>query len=321
MRIGFHSEQLGIRGTEVALFDYAKYNRELLGNESFIIYPTKAGNNDQRSIIKFNKNFTTYGYHDHRDINTICDLANLDAVYYIKSGQNDGKNSNRKNLIHAVFQSYDPHGDRYAYVSEWLAKHVSFIVKQSTSFVPHIVDLPQPNGDMRSKLGIPKNALVIGRYGGIEQFDIPFVKTAIEKYLNKNTNCYFVFVHTFKFIDHPRVIYIDSIVDLQEKSNFINGCDAMIHARAMGESFGLAMCEFLFHNKPVFSWSGGNDKHHIQILNNTELLYSNESDVISKFDMLADGVFKNINYKKLVDKFSPINVMNKFDEVFLRELI
>ena len=37
MKIAFHSNQLGLRGTEIALFDYAYYNRELLGNESIII--------------------------------------------------------------------------------------------------------------------------------------------------------------------------------------------------------------------------------------------------------------------------------------------
>ncbi len=37
MKIAFHSNQLSIRGTEVVLFDYAHYNKLLLGNESFII--------------------------------------------------------------------------------------------------------------------------------------------------------------------------------------------------------------------------------------------------------------------------------------------
>ena len=37
MKIAFHSFQLGDRGTEVCLYKYAKYNREILGNESVII--------------------------------------------------------------------------------------------------------------------------------------------------------------------------------------------------------------------------------------------------------------------------------------------
>ena len=37
MKIAFHSNQLGVRGTEIALYDYAFYNREILGNDSIII--------------------------------------------------------------------------------------------------------------------------------------------------------------------------------------------------------------------------------------------------------------------------------------------
>ena len=36
-KIAFHSNQLCIRGTEVALFDYAHYNETILGNKSYII--------------------------------------------------------------------------------------------------------------------------------------------------------------------------------------------------------------------------------------------------------------------------------------------
>ena len=37
MKIAFHSYQLGDRGTEICLYKYAKYNQEILGNESVIV--------------------------------------------------------------------------------------------------------------------------------------------------------------------------------------------------------------------------------------------------------------------------------------------
>ena len=37
-KIAFHSNQLSLTGTEVALYDYAKNNEDLLGNDSFIVY-------------------------------------------------------------------------------------------------------------------------------------------------------------------------------------------------------------------------------------------------------------------------------------------
>ena len=38
-KISFHSNQLSLRGTEIALFAYAKYNEEILGNKSLFDNP------------------------------------------------------------------------------------------------------------------------------------------------------------------------------------------------------------------------------------------------------------------------------------------
>jgi hypothetical protein len=40
--VGFHSNELNERGTNVAMFDYAKYNEEILGNKSYILSNAKA---------------------------------------------------------------------------------------------------------------------------------------------------------------------------------------------------------------------------------------------------------------------------------------
>ena len=49
-KIAFHTNQLSIRGTEVALFQYAKYNEEILGNKSVIFtFP----NRDMSAYEKF----------------------------------------------------------------------------------------------------------------------------------------------------------------------------------------------------------------------------------------------------------------------------
>ena len=55
MKIAFHSNQLGIRGTEVTMYDYAFYNRGLLGNDSIIIAPA---NGDMSAKEKFENEFS-----------------------------------------------------------------------------------------------------------------------------------------------------------------------------------------------------------------------------------------------------------------------
>jgi hypothetical protein len=65
MKIAFHSKQLSMRGTEVALFDYAYFNREYLGNESLIISDKK---NDLAALRKFQDHFDLYLYEEFSEI-------------------------------------------------------------------------------------------------------------------------------------------------------------------------------------------------------------------------------------------------------------
>ena len=38
MKVLFHAEQLNYRGTTNSILEYARYNQEILGNESIIVY-------------------------------------------------------------------------------------------------------------------------------------------------------------------------------------------------------------------------------------------------------------------------------------------
>ena len=111
MKIAFHSNQLGVRGTEIALYDYAFYNREILGNESIIISDR---NNDLAAYDKFNNEFDVLLYDNFNEVSQWVDKHKIDVMYYIKSGQHVGKLvSNAKNVVHSIFQFHQPHGDVY----------------------------------------------------------------------------------------------------------------------------------------------------------------------------------------------------------------
>ena len=53
-KIAFHANQLSLRGTEIALFTYAKYNEDILGNKSVIF---SSPNNNLDSLGKFQERF------------------------------------------------------------------------------------------------------------------------------------------------------------------------------------------------------------------------------------------------------------------------
>lgn len=311
MKVLFHTHVLNFRGTAVAVYDYAKYNQEVLGNESVICYNEDFAGEDgtePQALDMFERRFEVVSHHnDNTELQSLCDK--VDISYFIKYGYNNEFLPKGRTAIHAVFQANDPHGTRYAYVSEWLANKMN----NGSTYVPHMVDLPPPNKDVRESLGIPKDKIVVGRIGGFRTFDLNFVKQAIINILDRDDRFVFVFVNTQQFIQHRNMIYIQPFVSRQMKSNYINACDFMLHAREMGESFGLSIAEFLSQNKPVMAWEKGNDLHHTWMLKDSGLLY-NEQNVQQMIQSFPD--IKQEDWSKRVAQFMPEPTMKRFSEVF-----
>lgn len=317
-KIAFHSEQLGVRGVEVALYDYALYNRKILNNESVIV---SNRNSDLAALSKFTDQFEVLLYDDFSQVPHWIDKQGIDIVYYQKAGQHDGKLvPNAKNVVHSVFQFYEPHGDVYAYISEWLANQMG---GPTQPYVPYIVDILKydHNEDYREFLNIPKDATVFGYYGGPDSFNVDFAKKAVVDVARTNKNVYFVFMNSIPFCNEPNVLFLKGTTDFHKKIGFINTCDACIHARNGGESFGLTVAEFSSKNKPVITTSyctvALNDLAHLHMLGNKAVLYSNYSElveVLTSFKSTIDPEEDWNAYKQ----FTPEQVMSKFNKVFLQ---
>ena len=56
---------------------------------------------------------------------------------------------------------------------------------------------------------------------------------------------------------HKQLHFIPTVSDLDEKELFFQTCNAMLHARLSGETFGLAVAEFSVRNLPVITYPGG----------------------------------------------------------------
>lgn len=319
MKVLFHTNTLNYRGTAVSTTQYAKYNQEILGNTSVISYNKnisyeKDMGTEEEVLANLRKDFEVVEYENILDLEKIIDKQGIDAAYFQVAGNKDVVPTNTKSLVHTVFQYNEPYGNVYAYISEWLSKFVS---KGEHPFVPYIVDLPSPNKSYREMLGIREDQVVLGRIGGYYTFDIVGVKAAIIELVQNTDKYVFLFVGTEPFVNHPNVKFIKEIHSPQLKANFINSCDAMIHARSRGESFGLAVAEFLYFNKPVVSWAGGTDLNHLVMLENSNTLYSGRDsllEIISNIDTLKNKE----DWSKRVANYSPKLVMQKFNEVFLQ---
>jgi hypothetical protein len=316
MRIAFHDNSLTLRGTTVALYDYAYWTREYLNIEPIILHNSTYVGNDESVIGKFKKEFPVFSYTEKSEIDTILSKNQCDSFFAIKGGSPDGIVAKEcKNLINAVsghWQSNWIHGDVYAMGSKWLSKMTNYQVP----FVPHMAYLPEVEGDMREELGIPKSDLIIGRNGGWETFDIDFVKHAIQQVLNERSDIWFLFQFTQPFIKHDRVIYLPGSSDMNNKVRFINTCDTMLHARYVGESFGLSCAEFSIRNKPVITYEKSPERNHIDTLDEKGIYYKNYSEILHILRNLDKEEINSLEWN-CYQEYTPEKVSQKFKEVYL----
>ena len=203
---------------------------------------------------------------------------------------------------------------------------------------------------MRAELGIPESAVVFGRHGGRSTFDIPFVQHAVIAVAKAYpSTIYFVLLNTDRltrrssesshdqdtaaarssqegYANLGNIIHLDTpITDDEQKSRFVRTCDAMLHARAHGETFGLAVAEFAAHGRPVLTSSVHHDdgfaRFHIDVLGERGLFYHDYDSLVAQLT----GFDREAAHKRRLDgfwqqpfrAFEPHRVMRTFRSVFL----
>jgi len=319
MKILFHENELNYRGTSIALYDYADFNERYLGNESVIVYNKTLPTNHPLGIEKFEKRFQVIDYSDFKEVDTIIKNNNIDLFYAIKNGFIDGVETKEcKTVIHSVFKHLEPHGDVYAYVSEWLSEEMT---GSKSPFVPHMVNFgAETNDDLRAELNIPKNAKVFGYYGGGQSFNIAFAQQTAEKIASKYKDVYFIFMGVDTFVKKKwwksaltNIIFLPPSSDIMMKLKFINTCDALLHARERGETFGITVAEFAIKGKPVITFADSPEKAHNMHLKDKAYYYHNAKELQ---DIILDSDLK-LSAKELYEKFLPHPVMDTFKKVFI----
>jgi len=329
MKIGIHCNQFDGRGSSKASFDYGVALQTILNHDPIFITSSQNKNEGLKNI-QSRFNVVTYNMppiHNQMPeqiiqtksiLSNIIDSEKIEFLHMIKSGQNDNVTTNNCKIgIHCVFLMNEPHGSVYAGVSKWIAEKFNQIL-----YVPHIIKNIQPTKNLRKELNIPETSLLIGRCGGADSFNVDFVKEAIKIVLEHKKDIYFLFLSTNKFIEHERVIFFPWVETEQEKFNFIHSCDAMIHARHGGESFGLACGEFSVANKPVITWSGigdiwPHDKNHLEVLGDKALIYNDLQELVDILYNIDKSFINSHNWDMYSKDYNEEVVINKYKEVFL----
>ncbi|MEM7202250.1 MAG: hypothetical protein AAF628_18415 [Planctomycetota bacterium] len=315
----FDSGHLIERGTDVALWDYAHFNETLLGNRSVIACPAQA---PIPCVDRFRERFSVVLYRDRTDLEWVLRDA---ALYYtIAHGHPSGAPLSRpprgRTAVHCVFRCDRPHGDVYAAVSDWVADHRGLEGAPRVPVVPHMIHLDDGDGtNLRAELGIPPHAVVLGRHGGPSTFDLPFVHATVSELVKHRDDLWFLMWNTQPFCPpHPRIVHLPPTPDPRFKVRFIDACDAMLHARREGETFGLAVGEFSVRGKPVLTWGGSSDRHHLDVLGDRAIVYHEVEDLAEQLLLWrgpppppAGG------WDAFSARFGPEPVMRAFARVFL----
>ena len=316
IKIAFHSEIIDVRGSCVAIYDYANYNEILLNNKSVIVVPLDSitqNRNDDIAVTKFMQRFQVYFYKDKDDLENF--ISDCDILYTIKFGKNNNLFSTKiKTVVHCVFDMTEPHGDIYAGVSEQIADKFN-----QRLWVPHMIGL-RPSlskENLRKQYNIADTAIVFGRFSGHDTFNIDFVHHSIEKIVNERDDIYFLFANTPIFYKHKQIIYLSKIVDDIDKNKFISTCDAHLECSNFGQSFGLNIGEFSVNNKPIICYNGWTwNQSHFKILKDKAIKFATEEEfynIITSFNA-KDYEDKDMNCYK---NFTPEIVMKQFKEIFI----
>ena len=205
MKIMFHCPEINERGTTRATLDYALFNETHLNNRSVIL--TRENQVDGAFHEYSGMRFPVLTYRRPEDIEDL--EVDADAFYVLTHGDRERVPiylpSGCRTLVHCVFRARTPCGDVYAVISD----HVNHRSGTDHPVVPHMIHLPEVSGNLRDELGIPENATVIGRHGGMETFDLRFVHRAVERALRMREDLYFLFMNTRPFLPpHERVIHL-----------------------------------------------------------------------------------------------------------------
>lgn len=316
LKVGFYLRELNFRGIANSIYIYAKNNQTILKNKSIIFYNSTALDNRPEAITEFKKKFKTIKISNLNELERINKNLKLDYIYFQRDGSKDEIVNNSKNIIHAVFPQniFQYHGSNYAFISKWLSKTCS---NNKFAFAPLPVQLLKNNQNLRAKLKIPKNAKVFGYHGGETSFDLVFVRDVIKKVVKQNENVYFLFMNIGKFFNHKRVIFTKGTFNQTQKVKFINSCDAMLHARSLGESFGLSCAEFAIKNKPIFTYGFCRQRAHFEICKNNIIPYYSYEDLNLK--ILSFNKDRKYNSNNLKKELSEKNTIKIFKKILLNE--
>lgn len=292
MKILMHDNALNERGVTKAIESYAEILTQL-GISVTIAFRSDNPGNVPEVIERIGNQFDLFPYRFFSEIER--SQKSFDVAYFQKSGVRDGNILKIPSIVHSVFQEYDPHGDIYIYISQWLANKMNasrftprFLYKGFRGRISGCSNafrfdyLPLASDVPRFENRQERDRFVILRYGGPDSFDVPWVQSELIRFIDDHKNSIALMVNTNQFCHHERIKFLPKFTTSEERNSLLASSDICLHARRQGESFGLFLVEAMQAGKQILSWAGGIDSHHVDLLRGTGALFSNNHELYKK---------------------------------------
>ena len=252
-------------------------------------------------------------------IDPILEAHRVTDLYIAKAGNPTDSVWSRlpgvRNLVHAVFDATAPHGDAFAKISKE-------VPGDGVPIVPRMIrPVARHGGTLRQSLNIPTNVTVFCHHGGSSTFSIRMAHIAVGFVAASRPNTYFLFLNTAPFCcsNLSNVIHLSESVNEKYLAQYIRSCDAMVHARADGETFGQAVGEFAVANKPIFTY--GAPPHgtstHLERLRGKAQIYMSADELVTKLLAFNRTLAAAQDWHTAYDECTPAAVMKSFWHTFV----
>ena len=128
-----HSTSFSERGDSVTLLAMAGLIKEEFGDRCAIVVPADAEHiSEERISEAISRGFEVFRYRNKSELDAFAKSRGIthsyvfssgrrtDLPYFDKSDPESFRIGDTFHITHVVFRNFDPHGEVYAYVSDWL---------------------------------------------------------------------------------------------------------------------------------------------------------------------------------------------------------
>ena len=207
--------------------------------------------------------------------------------------------------------------NKFLFVSSWLKMRSPWAQEKSDVLYNPILT-PHSEKDLRTKLDIPQDAIVLGRASRPDLDQDPFLESVYDRLFKQSSDDIFLlslgpkpkYSSAFEDKYKDRIRMLPTTIDEGALSEFYNTLDIFTHRRPEGETFGMIIAECMLHKIPVVSHRSPVDNAQIEILGN-EAFISDYEDIEAYKNILHEMI-KNVAKRQEIAK----NLQLRADQLF-----